>query len=79
MAQDEIGKALIAEIKKNLLARGYTMASWGRAKGYKEEHVVKYIHYYAAKPQTMPQSPIVYAILTDLYKDTGVNLMKKAS
>lgn len=75
MAQAKIKNVLMTEIKKILLKKGYSISSWARKRGHDEDDVFKYMHRYAAKPQ-LPRSPEVYAILSDLYEDTGINLMK---
>ena len=78
MTQEKIKRVLLETIREELLKRGYSVTSWSRANGFNAGEVIKCLHRYAVKPQ-FPRSPEVYAILAAIYRDSGVNLMKKVS
>lgn len=78
MEQAKIKDVLIKKIRTELLESGYSLSSWARANGYLD-HEVKYCVYRYANKQQCPQSPRIYAILKDILRDTGVNLMENVA
>lgn len=76
-AQRKVETVLIKKIRTRLLDHEQcTIAAWARKHGYSPKHVRMCIYRYTAKQGT-PQSPLVYAILTELYESTDINLMEK--